>query len=121
MSKQSKACQINARSARELWGRLPRIALRRLGELTDRYSLSIASGDLLFLEGRWYVTHAGLLHLAQRRHCVGIRVQQVRQFCDPAAGRWVFKATLYKRAGSQGFVGFGDADPSNTSPLVRGA
>jgi hypothetical protein len=33
----------------------------------------------------------------------------------------VFKATLYKRAESQGFVGFGDADPSNVSSLVRGA
>ena len=43
------------------------------------------------------------------------------EYCDPAAGRWVFKATLYKRAGAQGFVGYGDADPSNTSPLVRGA
>jgi len=42
-------------------------------------------------------------------------------FCDPKAGRWVFKATVYKNSGSKGFVGFGDADPSNTSPLVRGA
>jgi hypothetical protein len=33
----------------------------------------------------------------------------------------VFKATLYKRAGTHGFVGFGDADPSNVSSLVRGA
>ena len=45
----------------------------------------------------------------------------MREFCDPAVGRWVFKATLYKRVGSPGFVGYGDADPSNTSPLVRGA
>jgi hypothetical protein len=59
--------------------------------------------------------------LAERKHCEGIRVQQVREFCDPAAGRWVFKATIYKNSVSKGFAGYGDADPSNTSPLVRGA
>ena len=35
--------------------------------------------------------------------------------------RWVFKATVYKARDSKGFVGYGDADPSNISPLVRGA
>ena len=43
------------------------------------------------------------------------------EFCDPAAGRWVFKATLFKRGSSKGFVGFGDADPSNVSSMVHGA
>jgi hypothetical protein len=37
------------------------------------------------------------------------------------ASRWVFKATVYKSPSSKGFVGYGDADPSNTSLLVRGA
>jgi hypothetical protein len=36
-------------------------------------------------------------------------------------GRWVFKATVYKSPKSKGFVGYGDADPSNVSPIVRGA
>lgn len=36
-------------------------------------------------------------------------------------GRWVFKATVYPYTGSKGFVGFGDADPSNVSSLVHGA
>jgi hypothetical protein len=36
-------------------------------------------------------------------------------------GRWVFKATVYKTPSSKGFVGYGDADPSNVSSLVRGA
>ena len=40
---------------------------------------------------------------------------------DPIAHRWVFKATVYKSPGSRGFAGHGDADPSNTSALVRGA
>ena len=40
---------------------------------------------------------------------------------DPAASRWVFKATVYKSPRSRGFVGYGDADPSNVSSLVHGA
>jgi hypothetical protein len=37
------------------------------------------------------------------------------------ASRWVFKATVYKTPSSRGFVGYGDADPTNVSALVRGA
>ena len=43
------------------------------------------------------------------------------QFSDPSANRWVFKSTVRKSRYSRGFVGFGDADPSNVSSLVRGA
>jgi hypothetical protein len=89
--------------------------------LTAAFGISVSLGDILDIEGKWYVTHGGLLRLAQRRHCAGIRVQQVREFCDPLAARWVFKATLYKRRGSYAFVGYGDADPSNVSSIVRGA
>jgi len=67
------------------------------------------------------VTHAGLIRLAQRKHCAGISVRQVRDYCDSATCRWVFKATVFKRFGSKGFVGYGDAEPSNVSTLVRGA
>jgi len=35
-------------------------------------------------------------------------------------GRWVFRATVHKSK-STSFVGYGDADPSNVSLLVRGA
>jgi hypothetical protein len=111
----------NARLARTTWGVLSRTALHTLKELTDRHGLSIAGGDLQQLEGRWYVTHAGLLGLARRNHCAGVRVQLVREFCDSTSGRWVFKATVYKSARSRGFVGYGDADPSNVSSLVHGA
>jgi len=34
---------------------------------------SQSRGDLQLLDGRWYVTHAGLLQLASRRGCRGIR------------------------------------------------
>jgi hypothetical protein len=61
------------------------------------------------------------MRLARRNRCAGIQVRPIREFCDIAAGHWIFKATVYKTAVSKGFVGYGDADPSNTSPLVRGA
>ena len=121
MNAGSGTFRLNSKFARTVWGELSRIALRSLKELTERYALSVVGGDLLHLEGRWYVTHAGLLRLASRNRCSGIRVQPVREFCDPAANRWVFKATVYKSPGSRGFVGYGDADPSNISDLVRGA
>jgi hypothetical protein len=58
--------------------------------------------------------------LAFRRRCSGIRTTAVDRLSDCAAKRWVFKATVY-RSESKVFVGYGDADPSNVSPLVRGA
>jgi len=94
---------------------------RSFESLMNRFGLSSALGDLISLDGRSYVTHAGLLRLANRRRCAGIRTIPAKDFCDPAAGRWVFKATVYKTSTSRGFVGYGDADPSNVSPLVHGA
>ncbi len=121
MNNKSSLFRSNARLARTMWGKLSPIALQGLKELGERYALSVAAGDLLYLDGRWYVTHAGLLRLAHRNRCSGIRVQPLREFCDAAASRWVFKATVYKSPRSKGFVGFGDAEPSNVSSIVRGA
>jgi hypothetical protein len=81
----------------------------------------IGSGDLALLNNHWYVTHTGLLRMAKRKRCSGIEVEAVVSLCDSAAGRYVFKATVYSSRSCRGFVGFGDADPSNVSPLVRGA
>jgi len=111
---------INLRLAKILWGDLSRIASQGLKELTRKYAFSVASGDLQLLDGRWYVTHAGLLRLSVRRRCAGIRTSAIARLSDSAASRWVFKATVYK-SGSKGFVGYGDADPSNVSSLVRGS
>jgi hypothetical protein len=86
-----------------------------------RYRLSVESGDLIWLDGHWYVTHSGLLRVARRSHCAGIHVEPVSQLSDPDSLRWAFKATVYKSRACRGFVGYGDADPSNVSPLVRGA
>ena len=115
------ASRSNAKHARAMWGAIPRIALQNLVKLTEAHSLSVSAGDLQLLDGRWYITHAGLLRIAQRRRCSGIRTALQKELTDPAANRWIFKATVYKTTGSKGFVGYGDADPTNTSPLVRGA
>jgi hypothetical protein len=112
----------NVKLAKRKWlGELGQNHLQTLRSLTENYGFAIALGDLLLLEGKWYVTHAGLLRLAARSRCHGIQVQQVRDFCDPVAARWVFKASVYKSHNSKGFVGYGDADPSNVSSIVRGA
>ena len=111
----------NANLARQLWGEPSRIALCTLRDLPVRYSLSVAAGDLQFLDGRWYVTHSGLLQLASRKGCRGITTILQERLSDVAAGRWVFKATVYKSPSSKGFVGYGDADPSNVSLMVHGA
>src|SRR5260370_1850644 len=113
--------RANANLARQLWGEPSRIALRTLRELTVRYSLSVAAGDLQFLDGKWYVTHSGLLQLASRKGCRGITTILQERLSDVGAGRWVFKATVYKSPSSKGFVGYGDADPSNVSLMVHGA
>ena len=73
------------------------------------------------MDGRWYVTHSGLLQLASRRGCRGINTILQYKLSDFLAGRWVFKAVVYKSRLSKGFVGYGDADPTNVSSMVRGA
>ena len=45
----------------------------------------------------------------------------MRAFCIPETGRWAFKATVLRSRACKGFVGYGDADPSNVSSLVHGA
>jgi hypothetical protein len=110
--------KIAKRWKMEKFGDIP---IDRLREMTIRFGLSLAMGDFTYLDGGLYVTHSGLLNLAARKRCLGIQVQQVRESCDPSTSRWVFKATVYKSTGSKGFTGYGDADRSNTSPLVRGA
>ena len=113
--------QSNAKRARAAWGVLPKYALQSLEELSERHALSVAAGDLQLLDGRWYVTHAGLLRIAHRRRCSGITTSLQEGVSDVVVSRWVFKATVYKSPGSMGFVGYGDADPSNVSALVHGA
>src|SRR6266550_5130535 len=121
MKRASQAFRINKRLAEHSWGRLSSRLLASLRSLTSDYCLSVGKGDIIFLDGHWYITHSGLLRLASRRRCAGIQVEMVRDFCDPASARWAFKATVFPSDKSAGFVGFGDADPSTARGLVRGA
>jgi hypothetical protein len=110
-----------AKIAKLLYGDLSDSAVRLLKELLRRHSISVIHGDVKYLEGGWYVSHSGLLNLAKRRRCAGIDVRPVLQSCDPSSSRWIFKATVFKSRACRGFVGYGDANPSNVSPLVHGA
>jgi hypothetical protein len=117
----SRAFQLNKRLAEHIWGSLSRPLLACLQGLTSTYGLSVGRGDLTCLHGRWYVTHAGLLRLSSRRGCSGMHVEMVPDFCDAANNRWTFRAKVFRAGRSEGFVAYGDADPSNVSPLVHGA
>jgi hypothetical protein len=121
MKKTLRLFKANARIARATWGSSSRSTLYKLKELTERYALSVSSGELQLIEGKWYITHCGLLSIAHRRKCSGIRTAIVKSLCEPIAGRWVFKAIVLKTKESAGFVGYGDANPSNVSPLIHGA
>ncbi len=111
----------NLMVGRRIWPGLTAASLASLRELTCALGLSMTKGEVVFIDGSWYITHAGLLRMAQLRRCSGIRTTLVEKLSDPAAKRWVFRATVYKRSTSRGFVGYGDADPSNVSSLVHGA
>ena len=109
----------NVRLAKQVWNKTPSTQFLKM--LTRDFQLSVRDGDLQVINGQWYVTHAGLVRLARRRRCSGIHVEVVDTLCNSALGRFVLKAMVYPTKRSSGFVGYGDADPSNVSPLVRGA
>ncbi len=106
---------------RSISGNLTPLLVQQLRELSSRFSLSLKFGDLLLLSGGWYVTHAGLIRLAERSKCSGVQVHPVRRLSDPSTNRYAFRATVYKSSHCRGFVGYSDADPSNVSFLVQGA
>jgi hypothetical protein len=111
----------NLRLARTIFGGGKYSVLLKPLEHLSAMHFDIGSGDLALLNNHWYVTHAGLVRLARRKRCRGIHVEAVDSLCDSAASRFVLKATVYPSKDSAGFVGYGDADPSNVSLLVRGA
>ena len=105
-----------------IWGSaVNRVLISTLKQLTTQFGFSIALGDLILLGGQWYVTHTGLIRIARACRCAGINVRPVPEFCDPKNQRWSFRATVYRTRNCRGFVGYGDADPSNVSFLVQGA
>jgi hypothetical protein len=118
----TKLTAVNLRLARKRWGAtLKPQSVQNLKTYSQEFCFSIMAGDLILLDSGWYVTHTGLIRLARRKHCAGIDVKPVAEFSLTAASRWAFRATVYKSRDCRGFVGYGDADPSNVSPLVHGA
>ena len=115
-----KLLHQNLYNAKRLYADLPRQQLSVLRDLTATLHLSIIKSELLYLGGKWYVSHSGLLRIAHRRRCAGIDTTIEQDTTQASVGRWVFKATVHKSPSTH-FVGYGDADPSNVSPLVHGA
>jgi len=116
-----KAFREDLSLARLIWGTLEKPLLKSLLDLERRQHLSVAAGDLTLIGRKWYVTHSGLLRIAIRKHCQGMRVQIVKELCDSNSSRFVFRATVFTSPTCKGFVGYGDADPFNISDVVRGA
>ena len=118
----SNPLRENLRLARGLFGgTLPTRVASSLKKLSTDFNFSLSNGELQFINSCWYVTHTGLIGLARRKRCSGIHVEAVDSLCDSGTNRFVLKATVFPSKGSSGFAGFGDADPSNVSSLVRGA
>ena len=116
----TKLIRQNLRAVKNLYPQATDMQLLFLREVSRTQQLSVTAGDMIMLDGRWHVTHSGLLRVAQRKRCSGIKTELQAGVSNPAEGYWVFKATVL-RSRSASFVGYGDANPSNVSPLVHGA
>jgi hypothetical protein len=110
-----------AKFAKSLYGDLSKASLFSLKDMIQTHKLFVTKGDITFICGAWYVTHPGLLRLAERQRCIGIHSRLIIKSSDAADCRWVFRAIVFKARGCKGFVGYGDADPSNVSSMVHGA
>src|SRR5437588_13008152 len=84
----------NLHVVRKSWGKqLSPAAVDLLKWYTQQFHFSILVGDLLYLEQGWYVTHSGLIRLAERRHCAGMHVRPVLKSSAPATTRAGFRAS----------------------------
>src|ERR1700741_5352550 len=118
----TRPARSEIRCAKRFWGtKISRSLLEQYQKLIVTSGVSVIAGDLQLLNGRWYVTHAGLFRLARRKRYVGIETVAIPEFCERASCQYAFKATVFTSRTCKGFVGYGAADPSNVSPLVRGA
>ena len=116
----SKLVRENLHIAKKLYPELSHPQLSILRDVTMMLHLSVCRSELILLDGKWYVSHSGLLRIAHRRRCFGIDTSVDQHMSEASAGRWVFKATV-RKSQTKSFVGYGDADPSNVSPLVHGS
>jgi hypothetical protein len=121
MKKETSFLPDEMHLAKLLWLSLTQSQSAQLESLIASSGIRVATSDVQLLDGKWYVTHCGLLRVARNNRCSGIHTEAVSEFCDPFAKHWVITATVFKTPRSKGFVGYGDANPSNVSQLVRGA
>src|SRR5436309_1205072 len=91
--------------AEQLWSNISEIAVAALKTLIREHGLSVRNGDITSIDGRCYVTHAGLLRHARRERCAGINARPLRELCNPSLSQWVFVATVYRTRCSLGFTG----------------
>src|SRR5271154_1451842 len=96
MNRTANSIRQEMRAARQAWRDLGVPRLRDLRALLVRYKFSVILGEITRIDSRWYVTHSGLLQLASRRKCRGIRTSVQERLSDPASNRWVFRAVVYK-------------------------
>ena len=112
----------NVTLARKRWGeRLSQSLLDSLVTMEEQHGFSVKSGDVVLIDGGWYVTHTGLIRLARRHKCCGIHAKPIERYCDPHQSHWAFEAIVFRTRTCKGFTGYADANPSNVSELVRGA
>src|SRR5258708_24204060 len=93
----------NTKLAKSLWsGEVGPFNLSALKKLTRESGLALAAGEILWLNGGWYVTSGGLLRIAKENHCHGIHADAISELRDAANNRWIVKATVYKSPISRG-------------------
>jgi hypothetical protein len=110
----------NRELAKLLWPHTPNNQFALLRSLTESFAFSIARHDLTQVGGSIYVTHSGLLALARRRRCVGIRVRLLSRWCNAAKSHWIVEATVFTSSGDIGFNGLGEANTSNVHSSMHG-
>ncbi len=95
-SKDTSFHRRNRKLACHIWNLKPNNPLLiTLKQLSQEFGLSVLAGHLILLQTHWYVTHAGLLNIAQRNRCRGIQTQFVPGLSDTISRRFAFKATVF--------------------------
>src|ERR1700730_13103734 len=102
MNRQRTKEETEVTAARRIWGALAKPTRDSLNDLVETLGVSVLRGDVQLLHGSWFVTHAGLLRIAHRRGCFSLISKIERNFSDPVARRWVFRATVFKSSKSKG-------------------
>ena len=112
----------NIRCARAIWGALPSGALATFARAHKKVCFIRSRRTYPVLERAWvHHTFRPAQNRSGDRHCARNKVRSYSAGCpNPPLAVGSFKAVVYKND-SNGFVGYGDADPSNVSSLVRGA